>query len=166
MAAATARTAVQAAADAAAGAAQITAPADRADEGAPAARIASAAARSPIIKTRTPATAEPEQGQAQILAFGGTTSPVFKEVGVERGGGAQRLRPAAPSTTSPPRLSPAPRPGNAEAPAAASLSLLAWGCRRPQRLTPPRRRGLGHRRRGGNDVPGADAGDRPHPDAL
>ena len=88
MAAATARAAVQAAADAADGAAQITAPSDRADEGAPAARIASAAAHSPIIKTRPPATAEPEQGQAQILAFGGTTSPVFKEVGVERGGGA------------------------------------------------------------------------------
>ena len=54
MAAATARTAVQAAADATDGAAQIAAPSDRADKGAPAARIASAAARSPIIETRPP----------------------------------------------------------------------------------------------------------------
>ena len=77
MAAATARTAVQAAADAADGAAQIAAPGDRADEGAPAARIASAAARSPIIKTRPPAAAEPERGQVQVLAFGGIISPAF-----------------------------------------------------------------------------------------
>ena len=73
-----ARTAVQAAADAAAGAAQIAAPGDRADEGAPAARIASAAARSPVIETRTPAVAaEPERGQVQVLVFGGIISPVF-----------------------------------------------------------------------------------------
>ena len=62
MAAATARTAVQAGADAADGAAQIAAPGDRADEGVPAARIASATARSPVIETRPPATAEPERG--------------------------------------------------------------------------------------------------------
>ncbi len=78
MAAATARTAVQAAADAAAGAAQVAAPGDRADEGVPAARIALAAARSSIIETRTPAAAvEPERGQVQVLVFGGIISPVF-----------------------------------------------------------------------------------------
>ena len=77
MAAATARTAVRAVADAADGAAQVTAPSDRADKGAPAARIASAAARSPIIETRPPAAAEPERGQAQVLAFGGIISPAF-----------------------------------------------------------------------------------------
>ena len=85
MAAATTRTAVKAAADAAVGAAQIAAPGDRANEGVLAARIALAAARSPIIETRTPAVAaEPEQGQVQVLVFGGIISPVFE------GGGAQR----------------------------------------------------------------------------
>lgn len=77
MAAAVARTAVQAAADAADGAAQIAAPGDRTDKGATAARIASATAHSPIIKTRPPAAAEPERGQAQILAFAGIISPAF-----------------------------------------------------------------------------------------
>ena len=62
-----ARTAVQAAADAAAGAAQVAAPGDRADEGVLAARIALAAARSSIIETRTPAVAvEPERGHSML----------------------------------------------------------------------------------------------------
>ena len=73
-----ARTAVQAAADAAVNAAQVAAPGDRADEGVLAARIALAAARSSIIETRTPAVAvEPERGQVQVLVFGGIISPVF-----------------------------------------------------------------------------------------
>ena len=71
-----------------------------------------------------------------------------------------------PSTASPLRLSAAPQPGDAEAPAAAGLSPLAWGCRGPQELALPRRGRLGHRGRGGDDVLGADAGDRSHSDAL
>ena len=137
MAAATTRTAVQAAADAAVGAAQIAAPGDRANEGVLAARIALAAARSPVIETRTPAVAaEPERGQVQVLVFGGIISPVFG--GVELS--ARACGPLDDIATS------------ALSNAAACSSPLASGCRRPQRLTPPQRARLRHRRRGGDDV--------------
>ena len=124
-------------------------------------RIALAAARSSVVETRLPAVAaEPERGQVQVLVFGGIISPVFA------GGVELSARACGPSTTSPCRLSAAPQPSNAEIPAAACLSLLASGCRCPQGPAPWRRGRLGHRRWGGDDVPGADAGDRPHPDAV
>lgn len=73
-----ARTAVQAAADAAVNAAQSAIPADRVAEGVLAARIALAAASSSAVETRPPAVVvENEQGQVQALVFAGTISPIF-----------------------------------------------------------------------------------------
>ena len=78
MAVAVARAAVRAGADAAAGAARVTAPGDRAGGGVLAARIALAAARSPVVETRLPAmAAEPERGRVRVLVFGGIISPVL-----------------------------------------------------------------------------------------
>lgn len=73
-----ARTAVQAAADAAVNAAQSAVPADRVAEGVLAARIALAAASSSAVETRPPAVVvETDQGQVQALVFAGTISPIF-----------------------------------------------------------------------------------------
>ena len=117
-----ARTAVQAAADAADAAAQVTAPGDRADEGVPAARTALAAARSSVVETRLPAVAaEPERGQVQVLVFAGIVSPVFGGSGAQRPG----LRPPRRHRQIGPHQRP--RPGNAEIPAAACLPLLCFG---------------------------------------
>lgn len=83
MAVAVARAAVRAGADAAAGAARVTAPGDRAGGGVPAARIALAAARSPVVETRLPAVAaEPERGRVRVLVFGGVISPVLGGAGI------------------------------------------------------------------------------------
>ena len=117
-----ARTAVQAAADAADGTAQVAAPDDRADEDVPGARIALAAARSSVVETRLPAVAaEPERGQVQVLVFAGIISPVFGGSGTQRPG----LRPPRRHRHIGPHQRP--RPGNAEIPAAACLPLLCFG---------------------------------------
>ena len=73
-----ARTAVQAAADAAVAAAQIAGEGNREREGELAAQIAMAAAQSSIIETRPPQViVEPERGVVTVLVFGGTITPVL-----------------------------------------------------------------------------------------
>ena len=73
-----ARTAVQAAADAAVAAAQIAGEGNREREGELAAQIAMVAAQSSIIETRPPQViVEPERGSVTVLVFGGTITPVL-----------------------------------------------------------------------------------------
>ena len=73
-----ARTAVQAAADAAVAAAQIAGEGNREREGELAAQIAMVAAQSSIIETRPPQViVEPERGVVTVLVFGGTITPVL-----------------------------------------------------------------------------------------
>lgn len=73
-----ARTAVQAAADAAVAAAQIAGDGAREAEGVLAAQIAMAAAQTSIIETRPPEViVEPERSLVTVLVFGGTITPVL-----------------------------------------------------------------------------------------
>ena len=73
-----ARTAIQAAADAAVAAAQVAGDGNREAEGVLAAQIAMAAAQSSIVETRPPAViVEPERSSVTVLVFGGTMTPVL-----------------------------------------------------------------------------------------